>query len=200
QRLAAMLALAPTRLPPRSPYETAQVVAPAAPRRGRVAILTGCAQPVLAPEITEAAIRLLTRAGYEVVIARGEGCCGALVHHMGREAEALAAARRNIDAWTAEIEAGGLDAIVITASGCGTTVKDYGHMLRHDPAYAEKAARVAALARDVTEVLAAAGLGEPQRPGGLVVAYHSACSMQHGQRLGAEPRALLAGAGFELRE
>ena len=130
-------------------------------RRGRVAILTGCAQSVLDPGINEATIRLLTRLGIEVVVPKGEACCGALVHHMGREEAALEAARRNIDVWTREIESGGLDAIIITASGCGTTIKDYGFMLRLDPAYAGKAARISALAKDVTEYLATLDLPEP---------------------------------------
>ena len=167
------------------------VHAAAGARRGRVALLTGCAQSVLDPGINEAAIRLLTRLGVEVVVPQGEACCGALVHHMGREAAALAAARRNIDAWTREIDGGGLDAIIITASGCGTTIKDYGFMLRLDPAYAEKAARVSALAKDVTEFLATLDLPEPAQKPGLTVAYHSACSMQHGQKITRQPKELL---------
>ncbi|MGW9232556.1 glycolate oxidase subunit GlcF [Pseudorhizobium sp. NPDC055634] len=168
-------------------------------RRGRVAILTGCAQPVLDGGINEATIRLLTRFGVEVVVPEGEGCCGALVHHMGKEEPALAFARRNVDVWTREIDGGGLDAIVITASGCGTTIKDYGHMLRLDPEYAEKAARVSALAKDVTEYLATLEL-PVQEPRGLTVAYHSACSMQHGQKITMLPKALLTKAGFKVRE
>jgi len=168
-------------------------------RRGRVAILTGCAQPVLDGGINEATIRLLTRFGVEVVVPEGEGCCGALVHHMGKEEPALAFARRNVDVWTREIDGGGLDAIVITASGCGTTIKDYGHMLRLDPEYAEKAARVSALAKDVTEYLATLEL-PVQDPRELTVAYHSACSMQHGQKITMLPKALLTKAGFKVRE
>ena len=168
-------------------------------RRGRVAILTGCAQPVLDGGINEATIRLLTRFGVEVVVPEGEGCCGALVHHMGKEEPALAFARRNVDVWTREIDGGGLDAIVITASGCGTTIKDYGHMQRLDPEYAEKAARVSALAKDVTEYLATLEL-PVQEPRGLTVAYHSACSMQHGQKITMLPKALLTKAGFKVRE
>lgn len=197
---AAMLRLAPARVPPASPASRPSIHAAAGARRGRVAILTGCAQPVLEPGINEAAIRLLTRLGVEVVVPEGEGCCGALVHHMGRENEALAAARRNVDTWTREIEAGGLDAIVITASGCGTTIKDYGFMLRLDPAYAQKAARVSALAKDVTEYLATLDLPAPAKAPGIVVAYHSACSMQHGQKITRLPKDLLAKAGFVVRE
>ena len=165
---------------------------PQGARKGRVALLHGCAQAVLAPSINEAAIRLLTRQGVEVVLAAGEGCCGALVHHMGREHQALAQARANIDAWTREIENGGLDAIMITASGCGTTIKDYGFMLRNDPAYAEKAARVSALAKDISEYLAALDLGAPARRRACTVAYHSACSLQHGQKIMRQPKDLLA--------
>ncbi|WP_182086700.1 glycolate oxidase subunit GlcF [Aureimonas sp. ME7] len=195
--LAAMLRLAPVRLPSRRPA-AAPPMAKGAPRR--VALLAGCAQSVLDPGINAATVRLLARLGVETVSPKGEGCCGALVHHMGREDEALAFARRTVDAWTREIETGGLDAIVVTASGCGTTIKDYGHMLRLDPDYAEKAARVSALAKDVTEYLATLDLPLPERPGEAVVAYHSACSMQHGQRITAAPKVLLAQAGFTVRD
>ena len=199
-RVAAMLRLAPVAVPPRSPMEGPGRFRPAGKRRGRVALLGGCAQPVLAPEINEATVRLLNRSGVEVVVAEGEGCCGALVHHMGREAEALAAARRNVDAWNREIEGEGLDAILISASGCGTTVKDYGHLLQGDPAYARKARKVAELARDVSEYLAEIDLPAPTRVADLAVAYHSACSMQHGQKIIRQPRELLARAGFRVRD
>jgi len=197
---AAMLRLAPARVPPASPASRPSIHTALGARRGRVAILTGCAQPVLEPGINESAIRLLTRLGVEVVVPKGEGCCGALVHHMGREDEALAAARRNVDTWTREIESGGLDAIVITASGCGTTIKDYGFMLRLDSAYAQKAARVSALAKDVTEYLATLDLPAPANASGIAVAYHSACSMQHGQKITRLPKDLLARAGFVVKE
>jgi glycolate oxidase iron-sulfur subunit len=197
---AAMLALAPDRIVPKSASAEPGTRTAEGARRGRVALLSGCAQPVLKPGINEATIRLLTRLGVEVVLAPGEGCCGALVHHMGREEDALAAARNNVDAWTAQIEAGGLDAIVITASGCGTTIKDYGFMLRLDPAYAQKAARISALAKDVTEYLATLDLPEPAIRPGLVVAYHSACSMQHGQKITRQPKELLTRAGFVVKE
>ena len=199
-QLAAMLALAPKTLPARvateGPGEFKSAGA-SAPRR-RVALLTGCAQGVLAPEINAATIRLLNRAGVDVVLPRGETCCGSLLHHMGREAPALAQARANIDAWTREIETGGLEAIVITASGCGATIKDYGFMLADDPAYGAKAARVASLARDATEYVASLDLdfASPQK---LVVAYHAACSLQHGQKITEAPKALLRRAGFEVR-
>jgi glycolate oxidase iron-sulfur subunit len=200
QPLAAMLRLAPAAVPAASPASKPSAHAASGQRRGRVALLTGCAQAVLDPGINERAIALLNRLGIEVVVPPGEGCCGALVHHMGKEEAALAAARKNVDAWTRQIEAGGLDAIVITASGCGTTIKDYGFMLRLDSAYAEKAKRVSALAKDVTEYLAALPLPEPKRKPGLAVAYHSACSMQHGQKITRQPKELLQAAGFVVKE
>jgi glycolate oxidase iron-sulfur subunit len=148
---------------------------------------------------------VLTRHGCEVAIAAGSGCCGALVHHLGEDAPTLAFVRANIDAWERAREEGGLDAIVANASGCGTMLKDYGFLLRTDPPYAEKAAEIAGLARDVSEVLAELGLqageGGWNASGaisGLRVAYHSACSLQHGQKIDREPKALLAAAGFEV--
>ena len=189
--LAAMLELAPARIPAPTLAQSTHV--PAA--KGRVALLQGCAEPVLRPEFREATVRLLGRCGHAVIFAPGEGCCGALVHHMGRYGDALDAARRNIDAWIAEIDGEGLDAIIVTTSGCGTTIKDYGFMLRDDPAYAEKAARVSALAMDVSEYLARIAL-PPFHPKELVVAYHPACSLQHGQKVTEAPKRLLANAGF----
>ena len=194
ESITAMLKLAPLRVPPAGPMSDVHVAA----TKGRVALLQGCAEPVLRPEFRAATVRLLGRAGFDVIFARGEGCCGALVHHMGRDQEALANARRNIDAWHRLIEDGGLEAVIITASGCGTTIKDYGFMLRGDPAYAEKAARVSALAKDVSEFLADIRL--PSRGGrGLKVAYHAACSLQHGQKLTDAPKRLLAEAGYDVR-
>ena len=198
KRIKAMLALSPHGLPPPGP--SAGSVFPAqGERRGRVALLQGCAQQVLAPRINQAAISLLTRHGVEVVLVSDEQCCGALTHHMGREAAALAFARANIVAWLAEADRGGLDAILVTTSGCGTVIKDYGFMLRDDPQYSEKASRISALARDVTEYLTALDLPFAN-PSGLVVAYHSACSMQHGQKITMEPKALLRRAGFIVRD
>jgi glycolate oxidase iron-sulfur subunit len=198
--LAAMLKLAPGSVPQASPMAAPGHHLALGAMVGRVAILTGCAQPVLEPGINEATISLLTRLGVEVVVPEGEGCCGALVHHMGREEQALASARRNVDVWARLADQGGLDAIVITASGCGTTIKDYGFMLRLDPDYAEKAARVSALAKDITEYLATLELPQPVISPGLTVAYHSACSMQHGQKITQQPKELLTRAGFLVRE
>ncbi|WP_327752281.1 glycolate oxidase subunit GlcF (plasmid) [Sphingobium sp. SJ10-10] len=192
--LAAMLELAPSRVPARATNDAK----PLPQRKGRVALLQGCAEPVLRPEFRAATIRLLNRFGHEVVLSSGEGCCGALVHHMGREHDALDAARRNVDAWIAEIEGEGLDALIVTASGCGTTIKNYGFMLRDDPAYAEKAAKVSNLALDVTEYLDRVDLpvGEPMD---LTVAYHPACSLQHAQKVTGLPKRLLERAGYTVR-
>lgn len=199
-RLQAMIDLAPVKAPARSPLDQPGTFEAYGERRGRVAILSGCAQPVLKPGFNEAAVRLLNRHGVEVVQPKGEGCCGALVHHMGRDEDAHGFAKRNIDAWIAEMDGEGLDAIVITASGCGTTIKDYGFMFREDPDYAEMAARVSAIAKDVTEYVTSLKLMEPVRETDLVVAYHSACSMQHGQAIRTEPKTLLKQAGFTVKD
>ncbi len=197
KRLRAMLDMAPKVIPPVSRNDAPQVFAAEGERRKRVALMTGCAQKALDTDINDATIRLLTRLGCEVVIARGMGCCGALVHHMGKEDEAHRFAARNIRAWMAELGGEGLDAIVINTSGCGTTVKDYGHMFRLGP-LAGDAARVSGLAVDVTELLAELDL--PEGDMGMRVAYHAACSLQHGQKITTHPKALLVRAGFEVVE
>ncbi len=199
QRLRAMLRLAPASVPSPSAIERPRVHPAEGPRRARVGILMGCAQQVLAPSINEATIRLLTRMGIEVVVTRGQGCCGALDHHMGHHDASMRAARANIAAWMREADDDGLDAIVVNASGCGTTLKDYGFMFRDEPER-DAAARVAALSADITEVLTRFGYA-PTRPApGITVAYHAACSLQHGQKITAEPKALLKAAGFVVRE
>ena len=199
-RLDAMLALAPKTFPIASIGNAPAVFAPerTAGARRRMALLAGCAQSVLAPEINAAAVRLLNRAGIEVVVPKGEGCCGSLAHHMGAEERALDQARADVDAWSREMEADGLEAIVVTASGCCATIRDYGHMLRDDPVYAERARAVAALAMDISEVAQGLDLEfAPKRP--LVVAYHAACSLQHGLKITDAPKALLRRAGFDVR-
>jgi len=198
KQMGAMLALAPRAVPTREALSGPGVYAPEMAKTGRVALLSGCAQSVLAPEINAATIRVLNRLGIEVVIPKNEGCCGALVHHMGREAQSHAQAKALIDVWDAEIEQG-LDAIIITASGCGTTIKDYGFMFREDAAYAAKAARVSALAKDITEYLATLDV-KPRRETGQVVAYHSACSMQHGQKITDAPKTLLRTLGYVVKD
>ncbi len=221
-RLKAMLEMAPKRIPPVSRNDDPQTFPAQGGRRKRVALMTGCAQRALNTDINDATIRLLTRMGCEVVVARGAGCCGALTHHMGKTQESHATAARNIRAWVAEMDGEGLDAVVINTSGCGTTVKDYGHMFRGGP-LAEEAARVAGIAVDVSEILAelmptaesatgneardrvagtdaASGAETPGAAGPLRVAYHAACSLQHGQKIKSHPKALLTRAGFEVTE
>ncbi len=198
--IAAMLRLAPKRIALKTEFTTPGSFSPGTRKLGRVALLTGCAQPVLDGEINQASIELLNRVGVEVVLPEGEACCGSLVHHMGKEDQALAAARHMVDVWMREIEGDGLDAIIITTSGCGTTIKDYGHMLRHDPDYAEKAKRVSALAKDVTEYLAGLDMPLVDAPSKLTIAYHAACSLQHGQKISNPPKELLRHAGFTVEE
>jgi glycolate oxidase iron-sulfur subunit len=197
-RFAGLVALAPRRSRPASGARAGTVHSGEGFRAGRVVIMQGCVQRVLRPEILESTINVLNRHGFEAVVARGEGCCGGLTHHLGREEEAKAAARRNIDSWMREAKRAGLEAIIVNASGCGVTVKDYAHMLRDDPVYAGKAERVAALAKDIHEFLAERGFGPVMRRPGLRVAYQAACSLQHGQRITRAPRKLLETAGFEV--
>ena len=199
-RIGALLRL--VRRPVHGPswIERPQVIPAQGPRRKRVALLTGCVQCVLAPEINEAAARLLARRGCEVVVVRGAGCCGALSHHLGDEPRGLRQAGRTAAALAREAAERGLDAVVATASGCGTMLKDYAHLFRDDKARAGDAARVAGLARDISEVLDELGLDRRgPSPAAGPVAYHSACSLQHGQRIEAQPMALLSAAGFAVR-
>jgi glycolate oxidase iron-sulfur subunit len=193
-RFAAMLNLVPRHLPRPETLGAPGLYPAQGAKRGRVALLKGCVQSVLDPAINAATIRLLTRLGYEVVVTQGESCCGSITLHMGRKEDALARARRSIDQWTAAK----IDHVIITASGCGTTIKDYGHLLRLDPAYAEKAKAISPKALDITEFLARIEL--PRAKKNLRVAYHSACSMQHGQKIHSEPRDLLKKAGFTVLE
>jgi glycolate oxidase iron-sulfur subunit len=188
--LAALLRL----VPKPAPSSSVRASYPAGGKaRGRVALLQGCVEPAMAPSIREAAIRLLSRAGYEVVLAAGEGCCGALSEHLGRADEAADFARANVRAWN---KAGPFDAIVTTAAGCGTAIKAYAHRLPGDA----DAARAAGQARDILEFLGEVGLPPVTHPQALTVAYHAACSLQHGQQVNAAPARLLAEAGFEVRQ
>jgi glycolate oxidase iron-sulfur subunit len=197
KRLRAMLSLAPARLAPAQALG-GTVHKAVGERRARVALLAGCAQQALGPSINDATIALLNRLGVEVVIPAAAGCCGALVHHMGRHAAALEAASRNVAAWSAELRGAGLDAIIINTSGCGTVVKDYGFLLRHTRLAAE-AAKISSITQDISEFLLK--IYEPSRPPpGLTVAYHAACSLQHGQKITAAPKTLLSKAGFAVVE
>jgi glycolate oxidase iron-sulfur subunit len=197
KEFAAMIELAPAVLPPAPKYEGPGTAVTEAERRARVILLAGCAQQVLRPGINDSTIRLLARRGVDVVVSAGAGCCGALTYHLGEETAAIAFAKRNVDAWSKELAKGPVDAIIVNASGCGTMVKDYGHLLRRDPEYAARAARISELARDICEFVGSKyELGPPKRWSSLRVAYHPACSLQHGQRVVDEPRALLVKAGF----
>jgi glycolate oxidase iron-sulfur subunit len=197
-RLRAMLDMAAVPIPPVSRNDDPQTFAPLAPKRMRVALMTGCAQKALNTDINDATIRILRRLGAEVVVAQGAGCCGALTHHMGKADMAHHSAAANIRAWMAEKNGAGLDAIVINTSGCGTTIKDYGHMFRNDPLAAD-AAVIAGLAMDVSEVLTKLTLPQ-SAPKGIKVAYHAACSLQHGQQIKTLPKDLLKRAGFTVVE
>ncbi|MSO71759.1 MAG: glycolate oxidase subunit GlcF [Alphaproteobacteria bacterium] len=198
-RLSAMLDLAPKRAPQDAPLEPG-IYSPtgSGKPRARVALLAGCAQQILAPEINRATVRLLNRLDCEVVVPQEAGCCGALAHHLGSEQAALASVRANIAAWE---DAGQLDAVIANASGCGTMLKDYGFLLRGDAAWKERAERTADFSRDLCEFVTTLGLPQGARaPAALRVAYQSACSMQHGQKLAGKPQALLRQAGFTVLE
>jgi glycolate oxidase iron-sulfur subunit len=197
-RLRAMLAMAPKTIPPVSRNDSPQVFPAQGQRKRRVVLMTGCAQKALNTDINDATIRLLRRLGCEVIIAQGAGCCGALTHHMGKTDQSHALAARNINAWDDVAKNGGLDAIVINTSGCGTTVKDYGHMFKDSP-MAQKAAQMADLAVDITELLDKLDLPQ-EGANGLRVAYHAACSLQHGQKIKTTPKDLLKRAGFTVVE
>ncbi|APG86582.1 glycolate oxidase iron-sulfur subunit GlcF (plasmid) [Sinorhizobium americanum CCGM7] len=198
-RMRAMLEMAPNRIPPASENDRPQSFSAIGARRKRVALLIGCAQRALNTDINDATIRLLRRHGCDVVIPKGIGCCGALTHHMGKVHESHAMAAANVRAIVDELDGEGLDAVVINTSGCGTTVKDYAHLLRNH-AIADDASRVAALAKDVTEIMSELGLNDPFQAGPLRVAYHAACSLQHGQQIRSAPKDLLRAAGFEVVE
>lgn len=198
--LGALLDAAPRQVHPPAREQLPGVFAPTCQRKQRVLLLSGCVQPALAPQINAATIRFLNRRGCEVVIAKGGGCCGALAHHLGDRNRARRAAAANIRAWNTILEEGDIDAVLVNASGCGTMVKDYGHLFRNDPDLAEDAKRVSGLARDIAEHIAADGLEGAKAPEPLRVAYQSSCSLQHGQRVHDAPVALLRKAGFEVVE
>lgn len=198
-RFRAMLEMAPAHIPPASANDEPQSFPAQGTRIKRVALLVGCAQRALNTDINDATIRLLRRHGCEVVIPDDIGCCGALTHHLGKTRDSHALAARNIRALISELEGKGLDAVVINTSGCGTTVKDYGHLFRND-SLAEDAMRVAALAKDISEVMADIGLKDAFYGKPLRVAYHAACSLQHGQQVRSAPKDLLRAAGFQIVE
>jgi glycolate oxidase iron-sulfur subunit len=196
--VAAMLELAPKRWQRRAKVRFAGTAPRETTRPRRVLLLAGCAQTVLSPEINDATVRLLDRIGVDVGAPEAAGCCGALVLHMGDHATARDAARRNIVAWENAISEGPVEAILINTSGCGTTVKDYGHLLARDEHFAERSKRIGAMTKDISEYLARQDLGPPKRWSSLRVAYHAACSLQHGQSVTREPSELLTRAGYAV--
>jgi glycolate oxidase iron-sulfur subunit len=174
---------------------------PAARHARRMLVLGGCVQPSMAPSINAAAARVLDRIGISLVEAPRAGCCGAVTFHLNYQEEALAYVKANIDAWWPHVEAGA-EAIVLTASGCGTMVKEYGHLLRHDKDYAAKAARIAALARDISEIVAGEHVAFAGKFPGIAeahdVAFHSPCSLQHGLKITGAVESILRDAGYRL--
>ena len=196
--ISSLLALAPKNLPPPSHVDRPQIIAAEGSRHMRVALLSGCAQTVLDTKINEATIRVLTRFGVEVVIAEGMGCCGAVAHHLGKVDHSRQLALKNIKAWKREIDDAGLDYIVVNASGCGTTIKDYKFLFRDDPEIQEIAADISRRTVDICEIISKLDYKKSFQASKLRVAYHSACSLQHGQKIIEEPRDLLERAGFEV--
>ena len=197
-RLRAMVSMAPKHIPPVSRNDDPQTFRAVGKKTKRVALMTGCAQRALNTDINDATIRVLQRFGCDVVIPEGQGCCGALTHHMGQTENSHASAAANIKSWMTEVKGAGLDAIVINTSGCGTTVKDYGHMFRDTPLAAD-AAIISGLAKDISEVLIDLDIPQVEQKD-LVVAYHAACSLQHGQKIKDHPKTLLKRTGFQVAE
>jgi glycolate oxidase iron-sulfur subunit len=164
----------------------------------RMIALSGCVQSVATPATNASLARILARLGIALIEPPAAGCCGAAAYHLGAHREGLDAMRRNVDVWWPQIEAGA-EVVIVTASGCGAIVKEYGELLAHDPEYAERARRIAALARDPAEVLASEDLEPLGSPGGArKVAFHSPCTLQHGQRLANRVEPILSRLGFEL--
>jgi glycolate oxidase iron-sulfur subunit len=162
-------------------------------------VLEGCAQPAMAPNINAATARVLDALGVQLIVAPKAGCCGALRHHMNQQEAALDDMRRNIDAWWPYAQSGAVEAIVMTASGCGVTVKEYGHLLAHDPAYADKAQRISALTRDLSEIMPQfePELARRTKAAGRV-AYHPPCTLQHGQQIRGKVESVLRAVGVDV--
>ena len=198
RRLKAMVEMVPKKIPGISLNDDPQTFFPDINKKMRVALMTGCAQRALDTDINDATIRVLKRFGCEVVVPEGQGCCGSLSHHMGKTNDAHSAAIRNIDAWYSELNNKGLDAIVINTSGCGTTVKDYHHMFKGTE-HEDKAKAIAGLAMDISEVLVGLDLPE-QAENHINIAYHSACSLQHGQQISSYPKDMLKKCGYKISE
>jgi glycolate oxidase iron-sulfur subunit len=174
---------------------------PAREHARKMLVLDGCAQPAMAPNINAATARVLDALGVQLIVAPKAGCCGALRHHMSEHEAALDDMRRNIDAWWPYVQQGAVEAIVMTASGCGATVKEYGHLLAHDSAYAEKAARISALTKDLSEIMPQfeAELAQRVRISDAGrVAYHPPCTLQHGQQIRGKVEGVLRAVGVDV--
>ena len=200
KRLKAMLSLVPAtsyRLDPIGKTDSLYANNKATPVRC-VMLLAGCAQRAIDPEINAATVRLLNRFGVDVLVRQNAACCGALAHHISAHDQVKQTMRQTADAWRKEIEAGTIDAIVVNTSGCGTQLKDYAGLLADDPNYADIGKQISALSMDISELLASLDKLPQNASNGLVVAYHAACSLQHGQRVIDAPKQLLKGAGFTI--
>ncbi len=189
----------PTELKAKIPPRQADSSRPVSGHTRRMLIMEGCAQSVTTPETNNAAARVLDRLGISLVSAQGQGCCGAVSQHLAAAEEAKSFIKRNIEAWWPEIEAGA-EAIIVSASGCAVQVKEYGHLLREDPDFAEKAARVSSLAKDLSEVVAEENLDGLKKAQNRRIAFHSPCTLQHGQQLAGKVEAILQRVGFKLVE
>lgn len=202
-RMRAMVTLAPAKVGKLDPVGATDAVYTAAHQHKkpikRVMLLAGCAQRAIEPDINAATLRLLKRLGIEVLVRQRASCCGALAHHIDAHDAAHLQICATIDAWRSEVESGTIDAIIVNTSGCGTTLKDYGNLMRDNAEYADIAVKISALTCDVTELLDSVEMGQSVAPRGLSVAYHSACSMQHGQKITELPKQLLSRAGFEIK-
>ncbi len=194
-----MLDMAPKYISKRSEIDYQRLFLANGKAKKRVAFMNGCAQKILSPNINQSTINILRRMEVEIIIPEDTGCCGALTHHMGDDKDSHAKAIANIKAWVNEMDSPkGLDSIIVNASGCGTMVKDYGHMFKHNDEIRPMAERVSAICKDITEFIGEIGLPEITKPQNVKIAYHSACSMQHGQKITDIPSELLKNAGFEV--
>ena len=201
RRLAAMIGAAPATIGPVDEVgKKDKIFAPEKPVLKRVILLQGCAQRAIAPEINAATLRLLSRLGVEVIVRQLASCCGGLAHHINESDSANSQMRATAHAWKKDIDKGELDAIIVNTSGCGTTLNDYGQLLFFDSELRETGKKIASLAMDITEFLAAHTDLAPLPDKGLSIAYHAACSLQHGQKVTSSPKTLLSQAGFEVRQ
>jgi glycolate oxidase iron-sulfur subunit len=190
--------LMPSAIRRKIPHRTPSSSWPQSTHTRKMLVLEACAQPSATPNVNAAAARVLDRLGIQLIAAKKAGCCGAVAHHLSDHHRSYDAVKRNIDAWWPLIEEGA-EAIVVTASGCGVMVKEYGHLLAEDSQYAEKAQRVAELAKDISEVLTGEDLGGLRVREASTLAFHSPCTLQHGQKLNGLTEGVLRELGFDLK-